>query len=66
MLDFTGQRFKQLTILRALRPLKSINNLKKMRLVVNSLLYSLTALFNVTIFLLFMFSLYGIMGLQMF
>ena len=57
---------KALRTFRVLRPLKSINAVPSMRRLVSSLIMSLPYLGNVTIFLLFIFLMFGIMGVQQF
>lgn len=57
---------KSLRTLRALRPLKSINVIPSMKRLVGSLLMSLPLMGNVVMFLLFMFVIFGILGLQVF
>jgi hypothetical protein len=57
---------KALRNLRVLRPLKSINAIPSMRRLVGTLISSLPQLANVTIFLSFIFILFGILGLQLF
>ena len=54
---------KSLRILRALRPLRSINAVPRMKRLVKTLLKSVPQLVNVTVFLLFMYLLFSIMGL---
>ena len=53
---------RALRTLRVLRPLRSINAIPSMRRLINSLIESLPALANVVIFLLFVFLLFGILG----
>ena len=57
---------KALRNLRVLRPLKSINSIPSMRRLVGTLISSMPKLVNVTIFLSFIFLLFGILGLQLF
>mmetsp|Transcript_7401 Transcript_7401/g.6677 ORF Transcript_7401/g.6677 Transcript_7401/m.6677 type:complete len:187 (-) Transcript_7401:164-724(-) len=57
---------KSLRTLRALRPLKSINNIPSMKKQIQALINSLPGLFNVAVFLLFIISLFAILGLQQF
>ena len=54
---------KSLRTLRAFRPLKSINAIPSMRKLVGTLIDSLPGLANVTLFLTFFFSVFGILGL---
>ena len=61
-----GLNLKSLRILRVLRPLKSINAIKSMKRLIQTLLKSMPALVNVTIFLTFILMLFSILGLQMF
>lgn len=49
-----------------MRPLKSISTIRSMRNLVSTLIFSLPALLNVSIFLTFVMVLFGIMGLQSF
>ena len=58
--------FKALRVVRVIRPLKSINAMPSMRQLVSALISSLPELGNVTIFLGFVFILFGILGLQQF
>lgn len=58
--------FKTLRLVRALRPLRMISRLKGMQLVVQALLKSLPQVFHVTLFGLFEFGVFGILGLQLF
>lgn len=51
---------------RVLRPLRSINVIPGLRLLVGSLLDSLPDLGNVVVFLIFIIALFGILGLQIF
>ena len=55
--------FKALRVVRVIRPLKSINAMPSMRQLVSALISSLPELGNVTIFLGFVFILFGILGL---
>ena len=57
---------RALRTLRVLRPLRSINAVPSMRRLISSLIESLPALANVVIFLLFVFLLFGILGVQTF
>ena len=57
---------KTIRVLRVLRPLKAVKTLPSLRKQVSALLKSLKRLFNVMVFLLSMFILGGVMGLQMF
>ena len=59
-----GVNFKALRVVRVIRPLKSINAMPSMRQLVSALISSLPELANVTIFLGFVFILFGILGLQ--
>jgi hypothetical protein len=54
---------KALRNLRVLRPLKSINAIPSMRRLVGTLINSMPELANVAIFLSFIFTLFGILGL---
>jgi hypothetical protein len=54
-----------ITVLRSLRvmkPLRTINKIKSMRVLVTTLLNSIVGLFNVMVFLGFMFVLFSILG----
>ena len=53
-------------MLRVLRPLKSINAFPKMRRLIGALLSSLPNLGNAVFFMLFIFLLFGIFGVQQF
>ena len=57
---------KSLRVLRILRPLKGIKTMPILRKQVTALLRSVMGLVNVSVFLLFTFTLFGIMGLQWF
>ena len=57
---------KSLRVLRILRPLKGIKTMPILRKQVAALLRSVMGLVNVSVFLLFIFILFGIMGLQWF
>ena len=54
---------KALRVVRVIRPLKSINAIPSMRQLVSALISSLPELGNVSIFLGFVFILFGILGL---
>ena len=54
---------KSLRTLRVMRPLRSINAIKKMKSLVNTLIKALPSFGNVLFFLLFIFVLFGILGL---
>ena len=56
--------FRSLRILRVLRPLRSINAFPKMRIQINALLNSVPSLMNAVVFMLFIFLLFGILGVQ--
>ena len=58
--------FRGLRTLRVLRPLRSINAIPKMKRLIASLIQSLPALGNVVVFLLFIFILFSILGVQQF
>ena len=60
------QALRSLRVLRVLRPLKAVKSLPSLRKQVAALLKSLQQLANVMAFLLVMFFLFGIMGLQLF
>lgn len=55
---------KALRTLRVLRPLRSIKSIPSMRKLIGSLIASLPALANVVVFLMFVFILFGILGVQ--
>ena len=57
---------KSLRVLRVLRPLRSINAIPSMRILVSTLFISIPQLGSVVIFLLFIFLLFGIMGINQF
>ena len=64
--DKGASSVRALRVLRVLRPLKSINAFPKMRRLIGSLLSSLPALGNAVLFMLFIFLLFGILGVQQF
>jgi len=49
-----------------LRPLRSINAIPSMRMLVKALIDALPDLGNVVMFLLFVFMIFGILGIQLF
>jgi hypothetical protein len=51
-------------IIRVLRPLRTLNRLRKLRVIVLTLLGSIKQLANVGILLLFLFTIYSIVGVQ--
>ena len=55
---------KSLRVLRVLRPLISINAIPNMRMLVSTLFMSIPQLWSVLVFLLFVFLLFGIMGIN--
>lgn len=57
---------KSLRTLRVMRPLRTIEAIPSMRRLVNSFLLSLPQIFNVVIFFMFMFLIFGILGIQAF
>lgn len=57
---------KSLRTFRILRPLRSINSLPSMKALIQSLLSSLPGLFNVGIFLAFIFTIFAIFGTHQF
>lgn len=61
-----GSNLKALRTLRVLRPLRSINAFPSMKKLISSLLASLPALGNAVIFMLFIFLLFCILGVQSF
>lgn len=52
--------------IRILRPLRSIKSIPGLRILVSSLLDSLPYLGNVVVFLLYLLTIFGILGLQLF
>lgn len=62
----TALNLKSLRTLRVLRPLKGAKTIPSLRKQVSALLESVLGLVNVLVFLLFIFVLFGIMGLQWF
>lgn len=64
--DKGGGSVRALRVLRVLRPLKSINAFPKMRRLVSALLSSLPTLGNAVLFMMFIFLLFGILGVQQF
>ena len=61
-----GGSVRALRVLRVLRPLKSINAFPKMRRIISALLSSLPTLGNAVCFMMFIFLLFGILGVQQF
>ncbi len=53
-----------LRIVRVLRPLRTLNRVKKLRIIVLTLLGSMRQLANVAVLILFLFTIYSIIGLQ--
>ncbi len=51
-------------IIRVLRPLRTLNRLRKLRVIVLTLLGSIKQLANVGVLLLFLFTIYSIVGVQ--
>ena len=66
MVKKTKVNLRSLRNLRVLRPLRSINIVPTMRKLVSTLINSMPELFNVAIFLIFIFMLFGILGLQLY
>ena len=66
MMNFSWFKVRALRTLRVLRPLRSIKAFPKMRLLVQSLVGSVSSLLNAVIFMLFIFMLFGILGVQQF
>jgi hypothetical protein len=68
LMEFTSSavNLKSLRTFRALRPLKSINAIPSMKNLVSALVRSLPDFANVAAFLLFIFILFGILGLHLF
>lgn len=62
----TGSNLKALRTLRVLRPLRSINKFPSMKKLISSLLASLPALGNAVMFMMFIFLLFCILGVQSF
>lgn len=65
-IELVGINLKSLRNLRVLRPLRSVNAIPGMRRLVGTLIDSLIGLLNVAIFVLLLFILFGILGLQLF
>ena len=61
-----GGSVRALRVLRVLRPLKSINAFPKMRRLISALLSSLPVLGNAVLFMMFIFLLFGLLGVQQF
>lgn len=59
-----GGSVRAFRVLRVLRPLKSINAFPKMRRLIRALLSSLPTLGNAVCFMMFIFLLFGILGVQ--
>ena len=57
---------KALRAARVLRPLKSISRLAAMRVLMHTIVASISGLFNVCIFISFVFSIFAILGLNIF
>ncbi len=53
-----------LRIIRVLRPLRTLNRIKKLRIIVLTLLGSMKQLANVAVLIMFLFTIYSIIGLQ--
>ena len=64
--DTGSKSVRALRVLRVLRPLKSINVFPKMRRIISALLSSLPTLGNAVLFMMFIFLLFGILGVQQF
>jgi hypothetical protein len=62
----SGSNLKALRTLRVLRPLRSINKFPSMKKLISSLLASLPALGNAVVFMMFIFLLFCILGVQSF
>jgi len=62
----SGSNLKALRTLRVLRPLRSINKFPSMKKLISSLLASLPALGNAVMFMMFIFLLFCILGVQSF
>jgi hypothetical protein len=62
----SGSNLKALRTLRVLRPLRSINKFPSMKKLIGSLLASLPALGNAVVFMMFIFLLFCILGVQSF
>jgi hypothetical protein len=63
---FFGSSFGALRTIRLLRPLRSINKVRGIRVIVTSLLQSFIALANVGVFLFFIIIVFGTFGLHLF
>eukprot|EP00966_Prymnesium_polylepis_P084247 1950179-Prymnesium_polylepis.1 len=61
-----GGSLLPLRSIRVLRPLRTVRRIRGMRVVVQSLLHSLPQMATVAALLLFMFILFGVMGIQLF
>ena len=57
---------KALRSARVLRPLKSISKLEKMKILMRTIVYSISGLINVCAFLSFVFGIFAILGLHVF
>ena len=57
---------KALRAARVLRPLKSISKLEKMKILMRTIVYSISGLINVCAFLSFVFGIFAILGLHVF
>eukprot|EP01064_Diplonema_japonicum_P029541 TRINITY_DN4809_c0_g1_i1.p1 TRINITY_DN4809_c0_g1~~TRINITY_DN4809_c0_g1_i1.p1 ORF type:complete len:1504 (+),score=269.06 TRINITY_DN4809_c0_g1_i1:171-4682(+) len=58
--------FSAVRIVRVLRPLRSINGIPGLRSIVNALFLSIQGLMNVLMLILFFFTVFGILGVQLF
>ena len=63
MMDLSWFKVRALRTLRVLRPLRSIKAFPKMRQFVSSLIGSVDSLLNAVVFMLFIFMLFGILGI---
>lgn len=66
MSEVSWFKVRALRTLRVLRPLRSIKAFPKMRKLVSSLVGSMKKLLNAVVFMLFIFMLFGILGIQQF
>ena len=67
ILPFADQEsLKSLRTVRILRPLRSIGALKSMKILIQTMFKSIPGLFNVCVFLTFMFSIFAILGVHSF
>jgi hypothetical protein len=65
MLFASGDGFAFLRVFRVLRPLRSLTMLRQMRLLVNTVIESISGLLNVTLMAIFIFMVFAIIGITL-